>query len=161
MELMDRAPKIIGVFALFVWGHGIFNLWPLPPKSDLLPLELEWSIWQQTLLFTVFGLLASAVAYRAVRFWWLGILITSGIILLINVPPLVANIHDSPSFSHWLNVWLTVFGRFRDEGKSLVVVQSIYSLLVYPLYHLVLVTGTLSYLIFQFRKSRRVRPTAA
>jgi hypothetical protein len=118
-------------------------------------------MWRQSLGFALVGLTASALAYRAIRLWWIAILVTSGTILLINIPPLVSNIIDSPSFSHWLDVWFTVFGRWIDQGKTGKVAWSVYNFFVYPSYHLVLVIGTVIYPIFHMRQQRRVPPTAA
>jgi hypothetical protein len=160
-SFLARTPKIIGVFALIVWAHGLFYLWPLPPKSDALPLDLEWSLWREGLILTLVGLTVGTLAYRAIRFWWLGILLTSGTLLLLNVAPMISDIHDSPSFSHWLNVWFTVFGRLTDQGKVTDAVTYIYTLFVYPFYHFVLVTATLSYLALRLRSANRVPPAAA
>lgn len=158
--LLDQAPRLIGIFALFVWAHGIFGLWPLPPKSNLVPIELEWSMWRETLLVTVIGLVAGTVAYREIRFWWLGVLLTSGIFFLLNLAPIVSDIERSSSFTHWLNVWFTVFGRLIDQGRAMEMVGHIYTLFLYPFYHLLIVALTLLYLGLRLRRPGHVRPTA-
>ncbi|MGH8618650.1 MAG: hypothetical protein ACREUW_13240 [Burkholderiales bacterium] len=157
----NRGCKLIGVFALFVWMHGVFGLWPLPGNSDSLPINLQWSLWVEILLFTFFGMIAGVMAYRSIRLWWLMILVTSGIVVLINVPPLVTNLHDSPSFEHCLKVWFMVFHRLMDEDRGVFAVQTIYGLFVYPLYHLILVISAVFYVILAYRESRNVGTTAA
>jgi len=118
-------------------------------------------MWREGLIITLVGLAVSILAYRAIRFWWLGVLLTSGALFLLNVAPMISHIQDSPSFSHWLNVWFTVFGRLMDQGKVTDAVSYIYTLFVYPFYHFVLVTATLSYLALRLRSANRVPPTAA
>ena len=158
--LMRRGPTIIGTFALFVWGHGIIQIFPFPPTSDLLSIEMQWSAWREGLAYTLVGLTTGVLACYAVRFWWMAILLTSGMVCLITLPLLVSDIF-SQNAAHWLEVQSIVFGRLIDEDKIGEAVHWLYFLYVYPLYHFMLVMGTMLYLFWFRRNGHHVSPTSA
>jgi hypothetical protein len=126
----SRVPTIIGIAAAFVWLHYLPSLWPLPPRSDL-PVDVQWSYWWENLLLTVLGFGAAALAIRAVRYWQVAIAVTSGFVAVSSVPPMVADLVQAPSFEAW-------FGLFRGAHS-----ETLYYLLVLPLYHVALVTAVL------------------
>jgi hypothetical protein len=126
----SRAPLVIGVAAALVWLHYLPSLWPLPPRSDL-PVDIQWSLWWESLLLTALGFAAAALAIRAVRYWQVAIAVTSGFIVVSSLPQLVSDLVQAPSFEAW-------FGLFHGARSG-----TLYYLLVLPLYHLALVAAVL------------------
>jgi hypothetical protein len=120
---------VMGIAAAVVWAHYLPNILPLPPRSDLLPVDLQWSLWWESLLLTALGFAAAALAIRAARFWQLALLVTSGFIVVSSIPTMVADLMEAPTFEAW-------FGLFRGARAS-----SLYYLLVVPLYHVAIVVA--------------------
>ena len=123
-------PIAIGLCAAVVWAHYLPSIWPLPPRSDL-PVELQWSLWWESALLTALGFTAAALAMRAVRYWQLAILLTSGFLVVSVFPTMVGDALKATS----VNVWINQFRGVRSE--------SLYYLFVVPLYHLALVVAVL------------------
>jgi hypothetical protein len=133
----SRVPTVLGIAAILVWAHYLPSLWPLPPRSDL-PVELQWSLWWESLLLTALGLSAAVLAMRALRFWQVALLVTSGFMVASSIPTIVADLLQAPSFEAW-------FGMFRGVRGA-----SIYYLFALPLYHLAIVAAVLTHVALTF-----------
>lgn len=147
---MSTVPRTIGLIAFFAWAHYLFNVWPLPPRGDVLPLEMQWSMWWQSLALTALGLCAAFLAFRAIKLWWLAILLTSGVILLLNLPAMISDISHATSFNAWLSV-------LRDNTRP----TFLYFLVVVPLYHVAVVCGTFVYGVLALIGRRNANITIA
>jgi len=130
-----KAPVAIGIAALFVWAHGLLGLWPLPQPTENIPPDMQWSLWWETAVLTSLGLVAGVLAVRRVKWWWMAIVVTSGIVLFLNLPAMISDIGRAQSFRAW---FLVLYDNVPPG--------SLYFLLVIPLYHLGL---TCSALIFK------------
>ena len=130
----DMAPRIIGIVTFFAWAHGLLNIWPLPPRTEILPTEMQWSIWWESLIFTTLGIGAAFLALRSIKLWWLAILLTSGAVLALNLPAMISDIARAPTFHAWFAVL------WDNTGANF-----LYFLLVVPLYHVAAVFAILVY----------------
>lgn len=131
----------IGICAAVVWAHYLPSIWPLPPRSDL-PIDLQWSLWRESVVLTALGFGAAVLAIRAVRFWQVAILLTSGFLVVSAFPTMVGDVLKAPS----VEVWISQFRGIRGE--------SLYYLFMVPLYHLALVAAVL--VCMALRSVRRV-----
>jgi hypothetical protein len=134
---VSRAARVIGIFAVFTWAHGLLNVWPLPPTSDLLPVGVQWSIWRESMGFTALGLLAGFLAFRSIRFWWLAILLTSGAVLSLTLDAMIGDAGHATSLRAWFT---NLYGNLPAK--------LLYFVLVVPLYHVVLILAVLVYGVF-------------
>jgi hypothetical protein len=126
--------QLVAAWALIAWAHVLFAVWPPPPRPEVLSVELQWALWWESVAFVVFGVAAAFLAFRAVRLWWVAILLTSGAWLTGSLPQMIGDILSAPSFQAWITPFL-------DTMKA----TSLYFLLVVPLYHVVLVCAALIY----------------
>jgi len=115
-------PRIIGLIALFAWAHDLLGIWPLPPRGEMVPVEMQWSLWWETLVLTVVGFCAAFLAVR------------SGTVLVLNLPVMISDITRAPTFYAW-------FALLREHTSA----SFLYFLLAIPLYHLAVVCATLVY----------------
>ena len=143
-----RATRVIGILALFAWAHGLLNVWPLPPTSDVLPVDVQWSIWRESMGFTALGLLAGFLAFRSIRFWWLAILVTSGAVLAVTLNAMIPDAVHATTLRGW----------FADLYGN-VPAKFLYFVLVVPLYHVALILAVLLYGIHKARTHARATPS--
>ena len=143
-------PVTIGIVALLAWAHGLLNIWPLPPRSDVLPLQMQWSLWWESLAVTLAGVTAAVLALRSVRLWWLAIFLTSGAILALSLPAVLQDIARADSVREW-------FGVFYENMRG----STLYLLFVVPLYHLALACGSLVYGLLSIASRVRANATVA
>jgi hypothetical protein len=148
--MKNPTPKIIGLVALLAWAHGLLAIWPLPSRNEIVPVEMQWSMWWESLVLTAVGLFAAFLALRSIRFWWLAILLTSGVVLALNLPAMISDITRAPTFSAW-------FALLRDHTSA----SFLYFLLGVPLYHLIAVCATLVYGMVTLAARARASATVA
>jgi hypothetical protein len=127
-------PKLVGLWALLAWAHGLFNIWPLPPRSEVLSIQLQWSLWWESLAFVILGVTAAFLAFRAIRYWWVAVLLTSGAWLAGSIPHMIGDILNAGSLREW-------FAPFYDTMKP----SSLYFIFIVPLYHIVLMCAAVIY----------------
>jgi hypothetical protein len=142
-----RLPMTIGVLAAIVWAHYLPNIWPLPPRNDM-PPNLQWSLWWEIAFKTALGLAAAGLAMRAVRFWEIAILLTSGFVVVSNIP-MVADVLKASS----VELWFSQFRGLRGEW--------LYYLFVVPLYHVALVAVVIAHTALRYVRTHRNRENAA
>jgi hypothetical protein len=158
-----RSHKLIGLFALFVWLHTVFLLYPLPPDhaAQLLPdapagdvLPGLWRTWIEGLVLFALGIFVSVMAYRNIRYWKPAILLTSGFLVFENLIAIVADILSRGSLSYWFDLWITVTGNMIDRGQTGSALATLYHLFLWPAYHLFLVGAVIVVWLSQRRDLR-------
>lgn len=158
-----RSHKLIGLFALFVWLHTVFLLYPLPPDraAQLLPdtpvgdvLPGLWLTWIEGLVLFVLGILVSVMAYRNIRYWKPAILLTSGFLVFENIVVIVSDMLSRGSLSYWFELWVTVTGNMIDRGQTGSALATLYRLFLWPAYHLLLVGAVIVVWLSQRRVFR-------
>jgi hypothetical protein len=95
------------------------------------------------------GLAAAALALRALRFWQVALLGTSGLMAFSSIPSIVADLMHAPSFKAW-------FGLFQHVSAT-----SVYYLLILPLYHVAIVAAVLVHVAFTLRARAHRQGNAA
>ena len=140
----------IGIVALLAWAHGLLNIWPLPPRSDVLPLQIQWSLWWESLAFTLAGMTAAFLALRSVRLWWLAIFLTSGAILAFTLPAVLQDAARADSVREW-------FAVFYENMRG----STLYLLFVVPVYHLALTCASLVYGLLSIASRARANAKVA
>jgi hypothetical protein len=140
---------VIGALAAVVWAHYLPGLWSLPQPNQVIPSDLQWSLWRHDVFITVLGLAAAVLAMRAARFWQVAILLTSGYLALLLLPHMVGEALKATT----IEAWASRFAGLRAE--------SVYYLLVVPLYHPVLAALVFAHLGVNAIASRQAHANAA
>ena len=153
MSAVVVSQKLIGLAALVVWLHLLVGLYPLPPQRAVEFLAslneppapaMEaafWIQWLKSLTFMVAGIASAFVAYRGFRFWHLAILATSAFIAFPTAYYIVTDVVAHGGVGGWWTSWVTVVGRFVQKGEVWSIVTKLYSLFVWPAYHLILIAS--------------------
>lgn len=165
MSIQVRKEKLIGLAALVVWLHLLFGIYPLPPQAaaaflasineapDPAVESAFWIQWVKTLLMLIAGVTSAFLAYRAIRFWKLAILVTSGLVAVPAAYYVLKDVVGHGGPGKWWSSWVTVVGRFLDKGEVWSITTKLYWLFAWPAYHLILVSVVAIVLIVHWKSS--------